>query len=316
MRIGRVLDASDSRHNPARTRTRGYRLESPEKSLLRRVNDDEGSLTSVDRVTLRAMGEVPWDERPGFDGVSYAERHDVSHEELYDEGTMPASFGGNDDTAERRAQILDRMRRQHDNTRPTPAPEPANEKQEFLITRLLGQLVLEKPDVFAIADEWIKVERDAGKLTKVRASEVIDRLKVQLGYDKNWKREARPVSAPPAIDYSTPIDYFEDIPDGYYALREEGDHIKFFRVSTWKHPYKQEPRPGRKVQSVVGGDKLYPMNRAGGRTILREIREAGVRETAKLYADEIGRCCRCNLSLTDEESRARGMGPTCASKGW
>ena len=32
---------------------------------------------------------------------------------------------------------------------------------------------------------------------------------------------------------------------------------------------------------------------------------------ALLYATELGRCSRCDSPLTDEESRATGMGPVC-----
>jgi len=32
----------------------------------------------------------------------------------------------------------------------------------------------------------------------------------------------------------------------------------------------------------------------------------------RLYADELGSCCRCGRTLTHEESRAQGIGPECA----
>lgn len=35
---------------------------------------------------------------------------------------------------------------------------------------------------------------------------------------------------------------------------------------------------------------------------------------AKRYADEIGSCYRCNKTLTDDESRRLGIGPTCRSR--
>ena len=34
------------------------------------------------------------------------------------------------------------------------------------------------------------------------------------------------------------------------------------------------------------------------------------------YGLEIGACGRCGRTLTDEESRAAGIGPVCAQKGW
>lgn len=321
MRIGRVLDASDPRVqsqpingprrrtpiNPDRTRL------SPEKALLLRVNEDEGSLTSVDRATLRGMGEVPWDERPGFDGVSYANRHGVSHEEL----NAPEGV-----TSE--APVLARLRRQHEDRIPTIPQEPMRPAQENLIERLLEQMSREVPAVYDVANNWYRDMKAAGHMTKVKATEMINRMKHHLGYEEgtwnrrpDWKPAEREAIVP-TVAAPDPIDFFEDIPDGYYAMREEKDpaHIKFFRVSTFKRTLPGQARANRKVQVVIGGDRYKAMNQAACRIILREIREAGYAKAGKLYADEIGRCCRCNLLLTDEESRARGMGPTCARKGF
>lgn len=36
----------------------------------------------------------------------------------------------------------------------------------------------------------------------------------------------------------------------------------------------------------------------------------------KRFGQEVGVCCRCGRSLTDETSRAMGIGPDCAGKAW
>ncbi len=98
---------------------------------------------------------------------------------------------------------------------------------------------------------------------------------------------------------------FKAIPDGNYAVREDGV-IKFYRVSTGKSGYKN-------VQ-VRASDDLHMLFGRAGIAVLHRIVEAGLAESAMLFATELGRCWRCGKSLTDEESRARGMGPDCASK--
>lgn len=329
MRVGRVLDASDPRIesksiNPPRRARRPRREWGPEKQLLLKVNEHEGPLTSIDRQTLRSMGQTPWDEVPGHDGQSYAEAHGVSHEDLYEE-IERSPFEDDIPEDETAVQRLARIADQH---KPIFAPPGITEPQEKLIeNRLLPELQTINAEVYGIAHDWYRDMRAAGKMTKAKATEMIGRLKHHCGYEeKGWAKRAdfrvegrpdREMDVPAKIA-PEPIDYFDDIPDAYYALRdaEDSSHIIFYRVSTWARPWKDEDRPGRKVQHVVGGDKLYPMNRVAARTILRQIREAGPRKAAKLYADEIGQCCRCNRTLTDDHSREVGMGPTCESKGW
>lgn len=99
------------------------------------------------------------------------------------------------------------------------------------------------------------------------------------------------------------------VPAGHYAIASEGDNdLLFVRVD------RNEGYPVR-VKMIVGGhpEMTLAKNRVTG--ILARIAEAGVAEAAKLYGNEIGRCCRCNRTLTDATSRAAGIGPECATKG-
>lgn len=335
MRIPRVLDASDPRVDRTPKRRTGrtkhdvragrdYAIRNPEDALLVRVNDDEGPLTSIDRSRLRAMGHTPWDEKPGYDGQSYAEAHGVTFDHDDFRAAQEEEFAADEAQTDWNREVTDRLRRQHENRPPLNLGPRASQKQQDLIDRLLIELSTIDTAIHEVARDWISAERVGNRLTIDRAREVINRLKDRCGYEEGtWNKRPGFARAPmpaerqaivPTAVAPDPIDYFEDIPDGYYALRE-GEHVKFFRVSTWARPWKDEPRPGRKVQSQAT-DNLFPMSRAAARTVLREIREAKPRDAAMLYANEIGRCCRCGRTLTDDESRARGMGPTCANKGW
>lgn len=103
----------------------------------------------------------------------------------------------------------------------------------------------------------------------------------------------------------TPSGPSVDVPDGYYAIVSTGDNdLAFYRV-------KHSDRWGVSVSLVVGGHSDQFVRRAAVAGILSRI--ADDPEAAKRYADEIGCCYRCNRTLTDEESRRLGIGPTCRS---
>lgn len=102
-----------------------------------------------------------------------------------------------------------------------------------------------------------------------------------------------------------------DVPAGYYAIDgNKGEEDKFYRVD----------RPtsgkwaGRTFVKVQASGEFYPIrNQDEVARILCEI--AIDSETAqRRYGQKIGRCGVCNRTLTDDESRAMGIGPVCRSK--
>jgi hypothetical protein len=102
----------------------------------------------------------------------------------------------------------------------------------------------------------------------------------------------------------------DSVPAGHYAIASEGENdLMFVRVD------RNAGYPVR-IKMIVGGhpDTTIPAKRVKG--ILARIIEAGVEAAAVLYGHELGQCCRCNRTLTDETSRAAGIGPECAKKGW
>lgn len=103
------------------------------------------------------------------------------------------------------------------------------------------------------------------------------------------------------------------IPEGHYAVpsRTGSNDLDFFRVD--------RPTDGRWagrtfVKRVIGGKPDQAVRGGETRLALEAIAAAGVQESAVLYGREIGRCYRCNRALTDETSRALGIGPDCRSK--
>lgn len=125
---------------------------------------------------------------------------------------------------------------------------------------------------------------------------VLDRPKPQVKRPFNWE--------------------YADVPVGCYALRVPGGEetdgeltIKFYEVSrpeegTWA---------GATFVAAMASDELHPVRGQAGRKILALIQQ-DPEAAAVLYGQTIGVCGLCGRKLTDEVSRARGIGPVCAQK--
>lgn len=92
--------------------------------------------------------------------------------------------------------------------------------------------------------------------------------------------------------------------DGYEGTVD----LDFFRVD--------RPDTGRWagrvfVKRVVGGHRDQPLRYAESLDAAERIVAAGWSDAMKRYGIELGYCGRCAKSLTDAESRKRGIGPTC-----
>lgn len=116
-----------------------------------------------------------------------------------------------------------------------------------------------------------------------------------------------PVAAAPA-KVQERLD-FDAIKAGNYAVPDHNGVIKFYRV------YK---KGGYTNVQVRASDALYPQKGKAGIAILWRIWLYGLEKSQMLFVTELGRCCRCGRSLTDEESRANalvngGLGPDCVN---
>lgn len=121
--------------------------------------------------------------------------------------------------------------------------------------------------------------------------------------------KARPVVAPVVADTKPAFDAYDDIPTGYYALVEdaEADIIKFYRVNHHKS--------GRLYVDACASDERHPVRVwATRKAVLDGIRAMGWKASTALYGSKIGSCGRCHRTLTDADSRARGIGPDCWGK--
>lgn len=102
-----------------------------------------------------------------------------------------------------------------------------------------------------------------------------------------------------------------EVPDGYYAIESHGSNdLVFLRVD--------KPTEGRWagyvfMSQIIGGQSPVRVPFGQVRAFLQRIKDAGPREAMALYGRELGICGRCGRHLTDDESRAIGLGPICRS---
>jgi hypothetical protein len=124
---------------------------------------------------------------------------------------------------------------------------------------------------------------------------------------------SKPVLPPPV--QPKPFNHqFADIPEGKYALHgyaadSDTPTIKFYEVS---RPDKGQWAGATFVNELASDDR-YPRKGQVGKRILAEIQQ-DIAGAFALYGQEIGVCGVCGRTLTDEESRARGIGPVCFKK--
>lgn len=116
-------------------------------------------------------------------------------------------------------------------------------------------------------------------------------------------RELRALAAEERRRADTVKSEWLDIPTGYYALRD-GDSVKFYRVNHHSN--------GRTYLDAMASDERHPIrNAVHKKNILTAIRAMGWEASTALYGQEIGSCGRCGRTLTDDISRAAGIGPKC-----
>lgn len=207
----------------------------------------------------------------------------------------------------------------------------ASDAQKGLFDRLLTDIEKLDSEVYRTAHGWWFGQGDnAGvreTITKASVSKAINRMKQRIveARQRTTPPTARqekasaatgsilgsmrvsPESARAWQQQQAPRDKFTDVPNGYYAVNTDDGELAFYRVSTFRSG-------DRKVQ-VQASDVLHNMRgRKAADGVLAKIRKVTAPVAGKLYADRIGNCWRCGRTLTDAESRARGIGPVCINK--
>ena len=135
-------------------------------------------------------------------------------------------------------------------------------------------------------------------MTKTQASAAIQAL-----LDCDWKPKENPAPDVPSAD---------KVPEGYFFIVDPTDNVeKFFRV---QHGKENTKWAGYVFLHVQASDFLYPVkDRSHRESVFAEILKDPVKAMNE-YGLRLGRCGVCNRTLTDRDSRLRGIGPICAAK--
>lgn len=172
--------------------------------------------------------------------------------------------------------------------------KPITDKQRSFIETLIAERDLTGTPY----DNWLPKWENA---TSKMASAVIDYLTTLP------KREPTRTERPVHEGTKT-----GPVPAGRYAIVLYGE-TKFYKVDC--------PTEGKwagyTFVKVLASDTEHPIRNSGLKSvILAQIAEDPAAASAR-YGHEIGECGVCGRTLTDEVSRARGIGPICADKrGW
>lgn len=103
------------------------------------------------------------------------------------------------------------------------------------------------------------------------------------------------------------------VPAGRYAVTGEDGQTVFVKVD---RPTEGQ-WAGYTFVKVQAGDDLHRVSRTTANALLGKIAADGVQDAMLRYGREIGSCGHCGRTLTNEESRAAGIGPVCRDKmGW
>src|SRR5688572_13901179 len=181
---------------------------------------------------------------------------------------------------------------------PQPAftPARATDKQIQLITDLLNErdMIAEtRPKYRERLIELTFNVHEVEKLTREKASALITYL----------------FGLPVTSGTTHEPDAFKDVPAGHYALVRNNE-LCFVRVD---RPVEGK-WAGKVFVSLQHGDEYTKMGRQAGFTMLGTIVDQGIKECSVRYGREIGKCGVCHRTLTNEASRAAGIGPICEAK--
>jgi len=179
-----------------------------------------------------------------------------------------------------------------------PKTDRRSPAQAALMDRLISEITELDAALGSAARIWTDGMTAAGEWTYGRdartgISRWIDAL---IERSKALKAAAR--TAPQA-----PVAQVED---GRYAVQEDGV-LRFFRVKNGR-------RPGFVFLDIQASDEWHAIRNVSRIHAVLALIAQDAQAAMIRYGHELGECGRCGRTLTDEASRAAGIGPICISK--
>ncbi|QOC55717.1 hypothetical protein SEA_ARCHIMEDES_17 [Gordonia phage Archimedes] len=195
---------------------------------------------------------------------------------------------------------------------------PATTKQISFLTNLMQQWADLKERIGEPVDAAAIDERKSYYASKASKSEASKAIDATLSAIADLKEKARLLDI--RTDAATPIEGLpsaEEVPAGCYALDTETpnsiNRVAFYQVD---RPTKGK-WAGYAFVKLQVADDLQRMHQKAGLAILRRIEAVGADAASARYGRELGICGVCGRTLTNDESRAAGVGPVCRRKmGW
>jgi hypothetical protein len=178
---------------------------------------------------------------------------------------------------------------------PVVAP---TESQVGFIRDLLDDIATVQPQVVEEQRRILNAGYLDHTLTKAKASLIIDDLKgrrTELGIRPGARNQKAEQPSVPELE------------DGLYALPTGADatnQVAFYRVYHFK---------GRQYAVMQVGPQEQRMSQAVAHSVMERI-AADPLEAMRMYGRETGTCRDCGRRLTNDESRAVGIGPDCFKK--
>ena len=188
----------------------------------------------------------------------------------------------------------------------------ATEKQVAFIRTLADERVLTMAVSQAVLT--VLVADKAARLKMKDASTVISAL-LSLPKKPVVKAVAAPVAGVPTNNITKVEANLVHVPDGMYALPSEvlaalsrtriDNDLLFVAVRTWKGRTHL-----RRLHGAPGGFSRSRLDMTDSVAISAVLANSPLKWT-QLFAAHYSCCGRCGADLTDETSRALGLGPTC-----
>lgn len=174
---------------------------------------------------------------------------------------------------------------------------PATDKQLAFLEKLRAERVVSQD----LADDIrFELEQPAGP-GKSAVSTLIDDL-LKAPFQRSHQDKHGPKQPP-----------LPEVPAGRYAVDGADGTLKFYHVDRPE----EGPWAGWTFVKVQASDDTYRVKGAAATEVLDAILAAGPQAASIRYGHELGSCGICGRTLTDESSRAAGIGPVCAAKaGW
>jgi len=170
-----------------------------------------------------------------------------------------------------------------------PAYQPSD-AQVALISKLVLEINAQDANLGEQAASYTgRMDRE-GAWTRQNTSRWIGNLIVKV-------RELKAATAPATQ---------AEVKDGRYAVEEDGV-LKFFKVTNGR-------KAGFVFLDVQASDEWHAIRNVTRIRAIIALIAVDQHAAMVRYGHELGECGRCGRTLTDEASRAAGIGPICAGK--